>query len=213
MSVPIPNYLKDIAVLEKQKETWVHFAVKCTCGCNKFLVFQNYFNREEKLMEKPYNDALMQIYCSNYARTTTKDEDGKVHYWRLYEPSKGLEGKHEEIIVPERPVFSGIAVIKIKCADCGREYVIFDSRIHGYDGMTGEEDKEAMGYVPHFKLKCKEAVSLSIKIENDESFDEFQENTDLGFTEEQYSDAFGWILVYKVDENGKKVKIFDWETA
>ena len=89
--------------------------------------------------------------------------------------------------------------------------VRWHNRLHGYDGMTGEETKEALEYEPHFKRKCKDTVSLYIKIENDESFEEFQE--DLGFTEEQYSDAFSWITVYKVNELGKKTQIFDWECA
>lgn len=207
MSVPIPHYLKDIAVLEKQKGAWVHFSVKCSCESDRFLVYENYLNKEETALEKPYYDKLTEIYCSNSPRITTKDENGKIHYWKALEDSK------EEIIIPEKPYFSGITVIKAKCADCGKEHLIFDSRIHGYDGITSEETKEAMDYEPHFRSKCKGFVSLSLKIENSESFEEFSEDFDLGFNEEQYSNAFSWIMIYKTDEKGKKTKIFDYETT
>lgn len=207
MSVPIPHYLKDIAILEKQKDTWVHFYIKCSCGSDRFLVYENYLNKEEKALEKPYYDKLTEIYCSNSPRITTKDENGKIHYWKALEDSK------EEIVIPEKPYFSGITVIKAKCADCGKEHLIFDSRIHGYDGITSEETKEAMDYEPHFRSKCKGIVSLSLKIENSESFEEFSEDFDLGFNEEQYSNAFSWLMIYKTDEKGKKTKIFDYETA
>ena len=212
MSVPIPNYLKHIAVFDKFKSNWTYFSIKCTCGCDRFEVYESCLNKEEKALEKPYVDALLEWYgWENKSKCVTKDEDGTFHRWRLYEPSKGLQGKHEEIIIPERPFFSGIVVIKVKCAECGKEHIIFDNRLHGYDGMTGEETKEALEYEPHFKRKCKDIVSLCIKIENDESFEEFQE--DLGFTEEQYSDAFSWITIYKVNALGKKTQIFDWECA
>lgn len=153
------------------------------------------------------------LYGGTAKRAVTLDENGCQHYWLLLEPQKGLEGQKEEIIIPPRPYFSAIAVIRIRCADCGQEYLLFDSRLHGYDGMTGEHSPQEMCYEPHFKLKCKDAVALQLKIENDESYEEFKENTDLGFTEAQYSDAFGWIVIYKVDEKGKKTKIFELETA
>ena len=153
------------------------------------------------------------LLASAGAATCTRDEDGTFHHWKLYEPEKGLNGKREEVFIPDPPYFSGIEVIKAKCLNCEKEHVIFDSRIHGYDAMTGEKDRKTMEYEPHFKLKCKEAVSLEVKIENDESLEEFKDNTALNFTEEQYSDAFGWIAVYRINSNGKKAKIFDSETA
>lgn len=79
--------------------------------------------------------------------------------------------------------------------------------------MTVERDKEKADYVPHFRIKCREAVSLAVKVENDESLEVFKENTGLDFTEDQYSDSFSWMAVYKFNDNGKKTKIFDFETA
>ncbi len=213
MSVPIPHYLKDIAVLEKQKDTWVHFSLKCTCGNDHFFIYENYLNKEEKALEKPHYDALAEIYDGNIPTARTWDENGKRHDWRLLEPLKGLEGAREEIIVPERPYFSGITVISVKCTACGKEHLIFDCRIHGYDGMTTEVTKETEEYVPHLRLKCKDIVSLTLKIENSESFEEFTKDCDLGFTPEQYSNAFSWLMIYKIDKKGKKTKIFDLETA
>ena len=212
MAIPIPKYLRNIAILKKERKSWIHFDVQCSCGCDVFSVYQNYLNKEEKLLEKPYFDALYEAYSAP-ASMRTRDADGTLHYWKLYEPGKGLKGKHEEVFIPDRPFFSGIVVIKIRCIDCGKEYVLFDSRIHGYDGMAEKNTQEVLEYEPHFKLKCKDAVKLEIKIENDESFDEFQENTEFGFTEDQYSDAFSWITIYRINSNGNKTKIFDWETS
>lgn len=206
--MPIPNYLKHLAVFEKQKDTWTCFSIKCPCGCEKFTIYENYLTKEEKALEKPYYDALAEMYTLDMSRRTTRDENGLQHTWRLLE-----DGSRKEIIVPARPFFSGITSIKIKCVECGKEHLIFDSRIHGYDGMTSELTQETLTYEPHFKLKCKNAVSLQIKIENDETFEEFLNLTGLDFSEKQYSDSFGWIIIYKVDEKGKKTKIFDWEAS
>lgn len=206
--MPIPNYLKHLAVSEKQKHTWTYFSIQCPCGCDTFTIYENYLNKEEKALEKPYCDALTEMYAIHAPRMTTCDENGVQHIWRLLE-----DGSRKEIIVPAPPFFSGITVIKIKCAACGKEHLIFDSRIHGYDGMTGKHAQETLAYEPHFKLKCKNAVSLQIKVENDETCEEFLNLTSLDFSEKQYADSFGWIIIYKIDEKGKKTKIFDWETS
>lgn len=212
MSVPIPHYLTDLAVLEKQTDTRTFFSIRCTCGCNQFFVYENHFSKEELAKIKPYCEAMAEVRSGQNV-IGSRDENGNFHYWKLLEPQKGSDGAREEILVPRCPFFAGIAVIKAQCASCGKEHVIFDSRRHGYDGMTGEKTAEEINYKPSFQLKNKTAVSLTLKIENDASFEEFNENCDLGFTPEQYADAFSWLTIYKTSENGKKTKIFDWETA
>ena len=57
MGVPIPHYLKDLAVLKSRKNTWVHFSITCACGSDNFFVYENYLNPNEKVLEKPYYDA------------------------------------------------------------------------------------------------------------------------------------------------------------
>ena len=212
MSIPIPHYLKSIATLEKQTKQWTHFSLACPCGCKKFQVFENTLTKEEKALMKPYNDAIQAKGASGLG--ITRDENGTLHYWKLYEPFKGLDGRHEEIIVPPAPFFSGIWVWKIVCDECGQEFILFDSRFHGYDGVFNEgATKETLSYQPTFRRKCKDSVSLSVKVENDDSYEEFCENCGDDCTKEQYADAFSWIVVYKIDEKGKKTKILESETA
>ena len=213
MSIPIPRYLRHLAIPLKEQGTWTHFSIRCPCRGNRFWIYQNSFTKEENALVKPVIDAWNEIYDPTKPRAVTTDENGQKHYWRLFQPLKGLDGAHQEIIVPKCPFFMGISVLKATCAACGKEHLLFDNRIHGYDGMTGEHTREVLEYVPSFKLKCKTAVSLEIKVENDASLEVFEENTALGFTEEQYSDSFSWMVIYKTDEKGKKTKIFDTETA
>lgn len=216
--MPIPHYLKPIAVPEKQQGAWTYFRIRCRCGCERFFVYQNAFTKEEREQEKPYRDALDELWSTGCA-ACTQDEDGTVHHWRVYtsededEADDGTdrEERREEVFLPVRPYFSGIAVIRIRCAACGGEQVLFDSRIHGYEAVTGERDPQVTAYEPHFRPKGKTAVPLLCRVENDGTFDEFRENTGADLTEEQYTDAFDWITVYRTD--GKRVRIFDRETA
>ena len=136
MSVPIPHYLTDLAVLEKQTDTRTSFSIRCTCGCNQFFVYENHFSKGELAAIKPYCEAMAEVHSGQNV-TMTRDENGSCHYWRLLEPQKGSEGTREEILVPRCPFFAGITVVKALCASCSKEHVVFDSRIHGYDGMTG----------------------------------------------------------------------------
>lgn len=212
MAIPVPAYLKHLAVPEKQQNTWVHFRVRCTCGCERFAVYQNTLTREEKLLERPYYDALTRLCTGGGASMCTRDEDGTLHHWKLYEPEKGLQERHEEIVVPEQPYFSSVVVIQLRCSACGAEHLLFDSRVHGYDGVTGETSPETMDYTPHFRVKCAD-TAVAVKVENDPCLEEFREHTGLELTEAQYADAFSWIVVYRINEKGKKVKIFEQETA
>ena len=189
MSIPIPHYLKSIATLEKQTKQWTHFSLACPCGCKRFQVYENALTKEEKALIKPYYDAIELRYSTGVG--ITHDEDGNPHYWKFYEPFKGFNGRHEEIIVPPAPFFSGIWVWKIVCNECGQEFVLFDNRIHGYDGVFNEgATEETLSYQPTFRRKCKDSVSLSVKVENDDSYEEFCENCGDDCTEEQYANAF-----------------------
>ena len=161
---------------------------------------------------KPYYDGLEYWFSGCWGTTCTCDENGTLHRWKLLTPA-GLDGPKEEVFISERPFFAMIAVAKIKCQHCGAEHLIFDNRCHGYSGMTDTHTQEELLYQPHFRPKCRNAVGIEIKVENDPSIEIFKENTGLSFTEEQYSNAFSWIKVYAINPDGKKSLILDFETA
>lgn len=104
-------------------------------------------------------------------------------------------------------------VIKAKCETCGTEHTVFDSRCHGYDALTDEKRPREIEYHPRMKQKGKNALRIALKITNDASLDEFMENTGELYDEEFYSNAFGSIAIYVIDDNGKKKRIFAAETA
>lgn len=210
--VPIPKYLNDIAVHESSKGEWTTFSLKCPCGCTSFFYSENRYTKEEEMLMKPYYDVLDYLWGSKSAYGTTGswyDEQGRHHTWRLLSP-EGRNGPKEDVIIPPKPFFSGITRITVKCADCGAEYVLFDSRYHGYDGVTGNHTAEELSYTPTMKQRRGGPISIQVKVENDETPESFRECT--GAAVSDYSDAFSWIIVYKV-ANGKRTKIFEAETA
>jgi len=210
--IPVPAYLKEIAQMIKAKNNWISFSISCRCGCQTFIPYVNYLTSEEKKLMKPYYDGLHNMLSGCWGTTCTYDENGTLHHWKLFTPA-GLKGPKKEVFPPEQPFFAMTAAVKIKCLHCGAEHLIFDSRYHGYDGITGDHTEKELLYQPHFRPKCKEGVGIEIKVENDPSIDAFQENTGLPFTEKQYSEAFSWIKIYAIKQDGKKRQIFDYETA
>ena len=91
------------------------------------------------------------------------------------------------------------------CAHCGKEFILFDSRFHGYDAVIPERDNKYDNVEYSFKqIKWKNdedgIATFSIKIDNDDSLEDFINNayeTDL----ETYSNSFGSIII-----NAKNVK-------
>lgn len=213
MSVPIPSYLRQIAVPLKMNDAISLFSVKCTCGCEYFQVYTNCLSKQEVALKKAYFDAEDAFFSDGLFENFTKDRRGRFHYWRFLEPEKGWNGKLEEVVLPEYPFFLDIRVVKAKCAACGEEHLIFDSRIHGYDSVAAQKitDRD-MAYKPHFRRKGKEPVKINVMLSNEPTLEKFQKTKKKlrDFTEEQYSNSFDTLYISKSDENGKYRSFFSW---
>lgn len=210
----IPSYLKPIAYNVTTKGDFTKFHLKCNCGYILFDIFESYLDKDEQKACKPHYDALMELYSGGGASICTVDNDGTVHHWKLL--SSDRNGPKQEVIVPSLPVFGRIHTIKIKCSQCGREYILFDSRFNGYSGKfcANATDEEA-AYIPHFKQKKRRdglPVEICVSVEHDPSYDEFKQNTGIECSFEDYEDAYTWITIYAIDKSGKKIKMFEVET-
>jgi hypothetical protein len=207
--MPIPEYLQTYAVDPQTKKNHTTFDLRCTCGHELFHASRRADTKEEKRLLKPYYDYLEFIY--KCPRKYTIDENKIVHYWHS-ENGVWVEDNH-----PERPFFAGIEVFRVTCAACGREITVFDSRYHGYDAIyCGDLPPEAKAYQPSFRptgSRDGSPMRIALKLEHDESLEEFRENVGAEATFEEYADAFTWIWIYGMGENGKKKKLFESETA
>ncbi len=206
--IPIPKYLDKHVTLIRSKDNTILLSFHCDCGSDKFTVAKNVFNRSERALLKPYYDSIKNS-LSRYGSYCTLDDEGKLHHWKRL--SDDRNDVIEVFLLPE-PDFATVTVLKAKCSGCGKEHILFDNRSNGYDAMTSDEHK-GMDYIPHFNHYSKKEYALEIKIENDETFEIFKKNTGIDCSEEFYSDAFSWIIIYGIDEDGKRRKLFEFETA
>lgn len=90
--------------------------------------------------------------------------------------------------------------------------MIYDSRSHGYNGIFSSDPNEKE-YDPHFKQKKRRGglpAELCISVEHTQSYEEFQKANPCDLI--RYSNAFTWIVIYSVDANNKKRKLFEFET-
>ena len=213
--MPIPNYLRNIAYSEQSENKFTSFDLKCKCGSVLFDIYENHLTKEEKELCKPYFKALDHAVSGGYSSFATMDDEGKTHYW--INLSHSVNGPKEEVFIPPAPTCAHIHSIKIKCSECGSEYIIFDNRYHGYDGKFCREiSYEEKNYIPHYKKKRRRddlPVRICIKVEHDLDIDEFEENTDINCSFEEYTEAFTWLVIYTIDSSGKKRKIVDLETG
>jgi len=151
--IPVPKYLRNIAIIENGKDNKITFSLKCKCGFERFVLYDN--------------------FSSESARE----------------------------------------LLKAQCSACQAEYVIYDSSLYGYDGMTFDKESYEVKYDPRLRQKSKKPLKLLITVENDATLEEFKSNTGLDFSMDEYSNSFSWIVVHGIDENQKKKKIFETETA
>ena len=180
----ITSHLEHIAVAENDM-----LRLQCPCGCELFLLYRNAYSSEEQAVLDAY-----EAECSKLLRHGTicgkSDADGTVH---IYRRRFGLF--RHEIILPERPSFADITVIKAICAECSTEHLLFDNRLHGYDALT---EQETIPYtVTLYRPMTKKPYIIWIQLEWDDD-----------------PDDFGWIGIgVSSSVNGKMRRVFDAETA
>ena len=207
--MPVPAYLLPYAAEPRTKRCHTSFDLRCTCGHELFRASRRVETKEEKRLVRPYYDYLLMVFSG--PRKVTKEEDGTVRHWHTE------NGEWVEDNYPERPFFAGIEVFRVTCAACGQEITVFDSRYHGYDALYCDGlTPEAEAYEPAFRQvgnRDSSPMRIALKLEHDESLEEFRENIGAEATYEAHADAFTWIWVYAIDQKGKKKKIFESETA
>lgn len=203
--VPIPVYLEKYAAEKRQKNNKISFRLKCTCGCETFFIPKKIYTKEEKEFIKEYEGKIPNIGWHTLCGETDVNGNECWYIKKFFIFKKYLE-------FPKPPIFLDIKVIKVICSQCQKEIVVFDNRCHGYDGMTTDNIKKTK-YIPHFE-ECNNMIyNIYVTIKNDTSLEEFNDNLGDECSYEFYSNAFSRIIIFGVDENGKKKILCDEETA
>lgn len=220
MSIPVPQYIRDLATdIVCEKET-LSCKIKCSCGCTAFTVYKNIIEKSPELLAG--DRAFKEFVRRNRHRKYFCNFEGEnAIFYR-----KNIFGKKTDITVVPAEVVMGdnSEVFKIKCQDCQKEYVLFDSRKHGYDGaFCAQEDKWSQKYSNveytfsqlDFEKDSNSVVEITYTVMNDESLEIFMENTGIETDEDGYSNGFSWLTITGklLDKKGKEVEICDIELA
>lgn len=111
----------------------------------------------------------------------------------------------------ENSAYQNQKIVKVKCSNCNKEIILFDSTQDGYDAVISEIKDKTKNEIK-FKLITKFPQKINIKIYNFETFEQFKEETGLKNVNDYY-DGYGSIKITLINPktNRKKV-IFNEET-
>jgi len=213
MAVPVPEYLKQIAHVTKEKRSHILMDIVCKCGGSDFYVYRNKKNPEKEKQEKELERKLSKNPFSSL--TSWVDiADGK-----RYIVQRSIFGRTiQKIPLSEFQAIDYRNAIKIKCDKCGQEHIIFDNKKHGYDafvdGVKDDDDLPEFAQI-EFRSSTKNLVKVIIRIDDDQTYDDFLDVFDEAPTFEQYTNAFSDITIYGliIDLDNKKTTIHEEETA
>lgn len=206
----IPEYLHPVAWKIREKGCRTTFDIICHCGENKFWLYSNFFTPEEERQMKPHDEAMKKLTSGFWGYEIHRDKEGNFHYYKTVFPFF-----KKEIPVPEAPAFAEVTCWMAECSKCGKRYLLFDNRYHGYDGVFCRQE-EILDYDPHFR-KEKMAETLPVKLEVEVAYDPSPEQMreEIGEVDDVsvFSNAFSWICVRYIDKQGKRKIVLDYETA
>ncbi len=128
--LPIPYHLRFLAEEIICKETTLTMQLHCPCGCTYFKLYENAPTAAEREELNAYQAECNRLLGMHgiYGQC---NKSGSI---RTYQ--RGFLGIEKDIQLPPAPPYAAIHAIKASCAECGKETVLFDSRLHGYDSAV-----------------------------------------------------------------------------
>ena len=201
----VPSYLRMIADQIKERKEGTTFRLKCPCGCNTFLLAKSKNNEKEQKnsFDSYWNSFKFPVFSLKQA--IDKHNGEKYIYGTTF---FGI--KLGKFYIKDLPVFNTRQIVKARCSQCGLEFVIFDSRYHGYNALTENKQEIKDNELTIQLVWTKNPKEIVVDIRSTLSYEEFVE--DFGEDIEKYSNAFESIDIY-ITTNGRKKSFFEEETA
>ena len=127
----LPFYLKNIAYDITQKREKISFKTECTCGCRLFDFYKKKVTTEERKRKK-WADELCKVYNGDFYH----DKDG--NFWMCSKSFLGIGKKKIKLTTQQYNDFMAETrdIVMVRCVNCKKEYIIFDSSEYGYDGVV-----------------------------------------------------------------------------
>ena len=189
----LPEYLLEISTNIKRKKNVIEFDIVCPCSCNTFQILINEPTDIEQKNISRWEELLNVYDGGGYS-----DKSGNIYL--VKKGFFGIKSKKIKINREDIPDFANI--VKIECLNCKKEYILFDSRQHGFDSTV--EDSIVHHEECTFRIKENNATNIGAKIINDLIFEG-------NIHTKQYSNSFSYIEIYKIDGRNKRI-IFSAET-
>jgi len=211
MSLPVPYHLEPLAEILAAKRDALTLQLRCACGCGRFFVYENTLTPAEKAELAEYERICGAKFRRKWGVTLRTEPDGRQHIY-----ARGMLGFPVEIDLPERPFFADFHCVSVRCEQCGKETVIFDSRYHGYDGAICGTDTPP-DYQPVMRQKFagkSPARRIRIGLSCTVPPEDFAEITGTEAANSNlFSECFTEIVISAESESGRYRAFFSAETA
>lgn len=219
----LPPYLAEIAGKCTRKPHQILFRLRCPCGNDTFEAkkAKTNFGADEEERWKKYWKRYRFLPIFELIGET--EQTTGRNYWRGVTWFGIRIGKY----YASEKVDANYLVVRIRCPDCGKETVLFDSRRNGYDAVANVFDAKERGEEivisdeppkgeksPVFRKLCPgvDRCAFKVKIVNDLTPEEFFDDFGEGATDEDYANAFTRIVIQSEIDGRTKTRV-DEETA
>ena len=204
----MPDYLKDLACEVVEKRTRIDFKLQCLCQGKYFNFYKKILTPEDKEKKEK-----LEILHKTYKGTSYGDGNGGI--WYCTKSFLGIGKKKIRITISQlRDLYSYMRdVILVKCVNCGKEYILFDSKQNGYDGVVDSLNFPEENILSNIRYKqvLKDPAECKVMIRNTVPYDEFMEEFKEEGNYTMYTNAFAEIKIIALRE-GQQKTIYTAET-
>lgn len=184
-----PEWLVPYCTSYENKKFQTKAIMRCTCGCDKFYIFNRGKTPEEELEEFLANERLENDFWPFGSEIATNKDGQVVARLRFL----GITWK-ERLLADYEPKSRSFEFIAIKCQKCNKEIIIFDQRCNWYkefiEGFNFSELGPITWSKKYFQVECR--------------FDYSEDYVD--------GSDFGRVRVFQISlETKKRLKLLDFE--
>lgn len=200
----MPRYLLDFAENITKKNYTVIFNLKCHCNNKYFSLYKNKETNEDIEKRKKWESLLKTYNGGGYS-----DNSGNIYLIK-----KNLFGfKIDEIKINKSDIPTPLTIVKAKCSQCGKEFIIFDNSKNGYDAFVDSietKNTNIKNDLYQYKTIDNNFNITKIKITNDLPYEIFIKEFPNAVIDD-FANAFSEISIYILKGNNYKC-IFNEET-
>jgi len=205
MDIQLPAHLRALAADPARKGDALTMRLRCPCGCGRFRVEKNTCTEEEKRQMEAHEAALKKVICGY---TFRRLPDGRFQHRRNLFGLIPLRWKNFDM--PPAPCWWDVQCIRVICAACRAEHLVFDSRLHGFDAWAAEWPADTMAWQPHWRCVIREgAVTVTVRPRDPALL--MEENPELA--PEDCANLYESISIRYITNDGHSREILSRETA